>query len=360
MEAPSIMERVLDYKTSTSMTYEKAVSDAVLPQELLEALIAEADAIDLIIKLSMAAVTILVWDWILTLDLEIRLVWPNKWSFGKILFLLNRYLPFADILVGIVFSLTVDGGTESQVCAKFFACITWLEVIGILVVQVILILRTWALYGRNKWVLAVLLSLLAGTVTVCCVMDQGLLSSTVWAGPTLFGVSGCTVIRADNLRGRLAGNYLAIMAFESVVLLFLIIRVVKVRKAFAGSHLMQIIYRDGIMFYLFLFLVSIVNVVTVFMVHQAYCTVLVLFQRAMHSVAAGRILLDIRQVASRSHVYVASDGRSRRYAEATWGSQNLPLSPLQFASYPPTSPRKIDVPDGVAEWFGEEDIEQEQ
>ncbi|KAH8828630.1 hypothetical protein DL96DRAFT_1012758 [Flagelloscypha sp. PMI_526] len=342
------------------MVHERDVSSSFIPQELVSALILEVDAIDLAFKFYLSALSILIWDWLLTLDLEIRLVWPNKLSVGKVLFFLARYLPFVDILVGIIFSKKVDAGTDGRACSIIYAWMIWLEVFGIHVVQVILILRTWALYGRNKWVLAGLVAMLFVTVAFCGTTDQLLLKSIVWAGPAFSGISGCIVIRADDLRVRLAGNYLAIMALESIILLALLFRVMKLRKVSSASPLINIIYQDGLLFYFFVFVVSIVNVVTVFTVPQAYCAVLILFQRAMHSVAASRILLDIRQVASKSHACRELNCDGQRCVAGMESSQAMTLPPLQFASScSQGSTTKIGAIDEVAEWFGDEHLERE-
>ncbi|EMD38033.1 hypothetical protein CERSUDRAFT_93554 [Gelatoporia subvermispora B] len=61
-----------------------------------------------------AALAVIVYDYFLTLGdevglsniirvfmahtfLQISLVWPSRWNFTKVLFLLNRYLSFADV-----------------------------------------------------------------------------------------------------------------------------------------------------------------------------------------------------------------------------------------------------------------------
>ncbi|KAH8828654.1 hypothetical protein DL96DRAFT_1595285 [Flagelloscypha sp. PMI_526] len=340
--------------------YERAVSNSFLPQELLAALIEEVDAGDLVFKFYLSSLSILIWDWLLTLNLEIRLVWPNKLSLGKVLFFLTRYLPFVDILVGLVFTHTADAGTDSRECKIFYGWVIWLEVIGINLVQVVLILRTWALYGRNKWVLAGLLVLLLATVVFCGTTDQILVNSIVWAGPTFTGISGCVVRSADNLRGRLAGNYISVLALETIILLVLMFRAAKLKKVSPGSPLITIIYQDGLIFYFFVFVISIVNVVTVFTVPQAYCAVLILFQRAIHSVAASRILLNIRQVASKSHVCMKSNCSGPQCMAGMESSQAMTLPPLQFASCSQDSTLKIGTVDEVSEWFGDEHMEKEQ
>ncbi|KAF9014840.1 hypothetical protein BDZ89DRAFT_962522, partial [Hymenopellis radicata] len=40
-----------------------------------------------------------VYDYLLTLDQEVELVWRAKWNVTKILYLATRYLPFVDIVV---------------------------------------------------------------------------------------------------------------------------------------------------------------------------------------------------------------------------------------------------------------------
>jgi hypothetical protein len=40
-----------------------------------------------------------IYDYFLTLDLEVRVIWGPPWSIPKSLFLLNRYLPFLEMLL---------------------------------------------------------------------------------------------------------------------------------------------------------------------------------------------------------------------------------------------------------------------
>lgn len=43
-----------------------------------------------------------IWDYLLTLKREILLVWPSNWGTVKVLFLINRYLPFFDVPLALV------------------------------------------------------------------------------------------------------------------------------------------------------------------------------------------------------------------------------------------------------------------
>lgn len=38
-------------------------------------------------------------EWAITLDLEVALIWNTPWNFTKIAFLVNRYLPAVDFVL---------------------------------------------------------------------------------------------------------------------------------------------------------------------------------------------------------------------------------------------------------------------
>jgi len=46
--------------------------------------------------LVMSAVALFIYDYLLTLDREINLIWFSPWTYTKVLFLLVKYLTFAD------------------------------------------------------------------------------------------------------------------------------------------------------------------------------------------------------------------------------------------------------------------------
>jgi hypothetical protein len=46
--------------------------------------------------------TFQVYDYLLTFEDEVEFMWEGRWNVLKIVFFLNRYLPFADCVVGLV------------------------------------------------------------------------------------------------------------------------------------------------------------------------------------------------------------------------------------------------------------------
>ncbi|KAF8976886.1 hypothetical protein BDQ17DRAFT_1417632 [Cyathus striatus] len=79
--------------------------------------------------LAILYVIVQIYDVCLTLDLEITFIWKSPGSFTKALYLLTRYLPFVD--VGMI-AIGVAGG------------------------QVILSLRTWAFWRKQRYILVIL------------------------------------------------------------------------------------------------------------------------------------------------------------------------------------------------------------
>ncbi|THV07051.1 hypothetical protein K435DRAFT_380235 [Dendrothele bispora CBS 962.96] len=51
--------------------------------------------------LDIASLTLLVYNYLISLDAEIQLVWKAPWKFGKLLYLLTRYLAFAGAVLRI-------------------------------------------------------------------------------------------------------------------------------------------------------------------------------------------------------------------------------------------------------------------
>ena len=45
---------------------------------------------------------IFLWDYIITLGMEVDLVWKSKWNSMKGLYLFQRYFPFTDIMLVLV------------------------------------------------------------------------------------------------------------------------------------------------------------------------------------------------------------------------------------------------------------------
>ncbi|THU79063.1 hypothetical protein K435DRAFT_811025 [Dendrothele bispora CBS 962.96] len=89
----------------------------------------------------------LVYDFLISLDAEIRLVWKAPWKFGKLLYFLTRYLAFGGAIVTIFLNRS-----------RFTSLGTCKALSKATASEVILSLRVWALWG-NSWKVACLLAI---------------------------------------------------------------------------------------------------------------------------------------------------------------------------------------------------------
>ncbi|KAJ7252329.1 hypothetical protein C8J57DRAFT_1351591, partial [Mycena rebaudengoi] len=100
---------------------------------------------------NLACLTLLVYDTILNIGLEYHHIWQKKWSLIKCLYLLSRYGTF--LTTNIVVLEWLDMNMDSSSCkalSKFDAIFSGL---GMGITEIILMVRTYALYGRSKKVL---------------------------------------------------------------------------------------------------------------------------------------------------------------------------------------------------------------
>ncbi|PPR00746.1 hypothetical protein CVT24_000800 [Panaeolus cyanescens] len=94
-------------------------------------------------KLQVAAACLLVWDYLITLDLEVNLVWRSRMSYLKIIYLIQRYLPLLDtVYLGIRNSVMFN--PRADACAITVISQSVLMLVGMMSSEVILTKRTWA------------------------------------------------------------------------------------------------------------------------------------------------------------------------------------------------------------------------
>ncbi|KIJ22641.1 hypothetical protein M422DRAFT_276896 [Sphaerobolus stellatus SS14] len=86
------------------------------------------------------------------------------------------------------------------------------------------------------------------------------------------------------------------MIFETLVLGLTLLKGVKHFRG-TNSTLVSVLYRDGILNYIYLCILSIINVTVLLTAPHGYSTFLTALQRTLHSILSARILLHLREVA---------------------------------------------------------------
>ncbi|KAK0470613.1 hypothetical protein IW261DRAFT_1676126 [Armillaria novae-zelandiae] len=248
--------------------------------------------------LKMVHVLELVYDWACTVDQEADYVWSHPLSFRATLFFMNRYLPFVDAFISMSLAFTQN---SPEKCVKHFKVVTWFTVAGILLCEgeiygstiqaVILMLRTWAIWERKKSVMIgfIILILLGpnGAFEVVAVPSFVFLNGSI-VFPDQKVNRGCSRIHASPI---IIGAYLLLLFCESVIAVLMVIKAIQhLRPPY--SPWVAKLYRDGLLFYLYLLTLSLANVLIPICV-PALSNWLATPQRVFHSIFCTRILLLI-------------------------------------------------------------------
>ncbi|EPQ53184.1 hypothetical protein GLOTRDRAFT_131464 [Gloeophyllum trabeum ATCC 11539] len=257
-----------------------------------------------VVPLSVAATgTILVYDYLCTLDDEVEYVWKSRQTLGTVLFFLNRYTPFIDTFVSLNL-LTARHSREE--CERNFKVVLWLITLGTLISESILCLRTYALWERRRSIgmtLAIVYGLIfsAGVGVVSLEAD-----SLVYEDPPEPGVAGCFLRHASAI---VFIDYVLVLVAETIMAILTVIKAVQ-HLRHTRSPMVVTLYRDGILFYFMLLgkspsrsfppasltprsAITIVNVIIPVAGPPALTNWLATPQRVMHSILCTRVLLFI-------------------------------------------------------------------
>ncbi|TDL18912.1 hypothetical protein BD410DRAFT_842481 [Rickenella mellea] len=224
---------------------------------------AELRAIDVLLKqakvvnyVNVASTALLSYDFLLTLGDEIRIMWGAKWNAGKILFFMTRYPVFTDCTLNLVFFMSSD--LDPKLCAPLFKAVGWQSYFGVLVAELILMARTYAIYRRSRSVLIIFAIIFVCLNTPAVIFLNKFLKSTEFLSQSPFPTLAPCIPTSVN--GIAFLDFVLLMAFELVVVIL---------TAWKGiyqwrenqSPLMKTLVKDGVFYFFWLFAVSLANAV---------------------------------------------------------------------------------------------------
>jgi len=260
----------------------------VLPEADLRLL----DDVILVKYFHVASVAILAYDCLMMLPDEIRYIWKAQWSWGMMLYLLTRYLAFFD--ASILMAFLFDTNIPAAKCATVYGAVGWFELVGITVAEVVLFMRTYAIWGQSRRILYVLILLFL--IIIPCAVVMKLDISTLDYFPSPFPrIAPCF---SGGKKSILYIDYALVLGVEFVVLLLTIWIGIKQWRE-EVNPLTTVLYRDAITFSSILFASSIANVSVLAGTPSIALHLLLLEpQRVLHSVLTSRIILHLRIASS--------------------------------------------------------------
>ncbi|KAJ6507447.1 hypothetical protein C8R47DRAFT_1239546, partial [Mycena vitilis] len=237
--------------------------------------------------------SILIWDWLSCLPQEWRYIWKSKagWSPIKILYCLVRYYTF---LVLVVTDVWFFAQWSEAACARYVRVLPGIAVVIDLSIELVLALRTYALYGCSKKVGAFLVVFIAGFLAVMVAVpilafDYTRLPS--WPGPCL--VTGKPSIAGPKF---IIAFYASPMAFDMVMTGMTVYKVMDHNRRGGSSSLMNRMVRDGLFYFFAITSLNLVNVIFFIQPNELIQALNAPMSIQISSVLCCRLILNLRTV----------------------------------------------------------------
>ncbi|KAF8907223.1 hypothetical protein CPB85DRAFT_1312162 [Mucidula mucida] len=263
--------------------------------------------LQLVSYFEVSASALYLFDYLLTLSEEIEFIWHAKWNIIKILYLLTRYLPFVNIAVAMWSQFTPNMSLED--CLVSHRMSSWIIVLGISFAEVLLTLRTWAVWNRQPYLT------LAMSALFIAVMISGLVVVALFCRSLQF-----VMLPIPDFRGCFQSAGSSVLLWDAALLtiyqgvMFLLVAVKayqqSARETPAGSsQFLNAILKDGLIYYMYLAALSIMNIVLVRSLSQELVNTFssLLGPAKIHAMLTCRTITNIR-VRAKSQVIVGSSG----------------------------------------------------
>ncbi|KAJ7136811.1 hypothetical protein C8R44DRAFT_767921 [Mycena epipterygia] len=211
--------------------------------------------------LFLSVFVVLVYDYLLTIGSEVKIIWSSKRRLSKYWFLAVRYIALGCSATVVTFYF---GNLSPEVCSRMEKVIEGFMLLQGGFVQLTLGLRVFGMYGFNRWVLVAILttSIIGGALGVFTIIKyegQQMLA--------LQGFNGCHTAIPRSTARRLAGAWEAQLGYDLLVF-GLTVRVAwrdrSAMKLVPGS-LIEILARDGALYFGVIVLANLANVLTLYL-----------------------------------------------------------------------------------------------
>ncbi|KIJ50415.1 hypothetical protein M422DRAFT_777127 [Sphaerobolus stellatus SS14] len=273
-----------------------------VPTRSIQELIKAVDNAQTTSRCIVAASTILVFDYFLTLLSEVKYLWPANRGLGNFLYVILRISGLIDVTLFCLVFLNTSNSISPQTCTVLTKVAICSNMLGLFVSECTLSMRVWATWNYNRWVGLILIIALVG------------------------GVVPAYTLLAPTVTTILCLHYLAsLVVGEASMNIILAVSGIKGWETFKyrPSRFIRTLYRDSLLYYIGALGASVVNILT-FTFKPAIS--LFLLQHVLHCVFIGRMILNLRKTAykekSLGEIRTDSWGAQLSLAHA---QQNTPL-----------------------------------
>jgi len=245
----------------------------------------------------LASGTIILYDHFVTLDDEVELIWKSSWSWGKGLFIMNRYYAMISVIVNTYGLFTPH--LSDAFCLHFFRWQGWTGLIACMIAEVILQMRLYAMYSLNKKVLAVMGGCFVGAMAASAVIIGTVLAKIKATAFTL--TPNLIICAASHIPHHFFAFWIPMLAFETLLCGLALYRGYETFQSSGsrfrtGRQLVSILIRDSILYFLVMFATYLTNLLVWIVASQNLLEIPVGFSVALSCVMGNRIVLNVREV----------------------------------------------------------------
>ncbi|PFH47494.1 hypothetical protein AMATHDRAFT_67626 [Amanita thiersii Skay4041] len=261
-----------------------------------------------------ASIALFCFDYLLTLSLEIKYVWPSRWSIVKVLHVIMRYVPF----FSVTFLLLVETPSRSaEACTILMKMYTFGVVTAIFAAEAVLTLRIWAIYSRSRTLGLLLLVIYSGVVLSIFINVGIMLSYTKFAIIPLPSGPTCLVVRANR---KLVFIWFVLAVYDAFQCILLGYQAYEAFRHGGKFKLFDVIYKDGIIYYIFMMGMSMLGMIFIMSLPPEYLRLSAGPTHVIHTSLTARVVLHAREFVERQR------------AGLDWLSVNIPFTTKDIAS----------------------------
>ncbi|EJD48314.1 hypothetical protein AURDEDRAFT_183623 [Auricularia subglabra TFB-10046 SS5] len=243
-----------------------------------------------------ATYAMLVWDWLICLDMEVERIWMRQRNSFTGLWVLLRYLP---ILMFLNATYTMFQTTwEPEVCNKFAVAPTAFIISLMIIAHIIFLLRTYALYQRSKLILRVFVPAI--------VIEAGVLIWTAFDERITVLPKGFGCIPGSPRRVQGVVTWTAPFVYDCMVFGFTLYKSLEYMKEHNDMPIVQVILRDGLVYFGVMSLSYSLNIFMFIFAPIGLQDMNAGFSAAITVLSTCRLILNLRAVTGRGTSQVQS------------------------------------------------------
>jgi len=232
------------------------------------------------------------YEYVITFGDEVRQVWRKKFSFVTFLWIMNRYLMLFGFLP-IEYFIFASANTDLT-CENYIQYPAAMQTTANAFIGITLILRTYAIYGKNTWILVILIPALIAEVGLQIFVST--IGATVPLPP---GFIGCIETGRADTGNQFIIFWICELVFPTLVFLLTLFRgfLYKKHGQTSSGRLFSVIMRDGVAYFFVIFLVNLTNVICYVVAPADLKAVNATLSALMTEIMICRLILNLRDVA---------------------------------------------------------------